>query len=115
MSTMTLNIPREVTPQEIEDMLTGTGVGTWSWWGRFTKLDAGEWSIRHWDMHEEEGTWTATTLTNEQILAGVQTALDLGMIPEESAREANDELGLFDAIAADICLQYAIYREIVWA
>lgn len=115
MSDMTLKIPREVTKQEIEDMLTGTGVTTWPWWGYIDKVSGGDdWIIRHWDKDEEEGVWKRSILTDKQILAGVQVALDLGMIPEESAREASDELGLFDAVAADICLQYAIYREIVW-
>ncbi len=121
--TFTLNINREVTNEEIINLIDGTGVLSWEWW-------------RYVDINENTQTVTFTAydgitdgevlkdfeVTFEEIIEAVSIATQYvspydsnavphSLIPDEAIFE---DLGLCDAGEADCILQLAVYGELMY-
>ena len=137
---LTLNVSREVEPKEITYMVFGTGALSWSWWGKVARhvlvsegedgdddeygevddygdLDVAEptdrLSIISWDGETESGRKT-TTVTFKQIAAAVNDAVARELV-DPASDGVKEDLGLFDAIEADIVLQVAVFGEVVYS
>lgn len=126
--TLKLRITRTVHPQEIADLVFGTGALGYPWWIEADALRDGKvispWEdglletdtirIAHWDGSTEGGRRT-TELAPAYIVSTVSSLLNDDLIPDESANEmASEELGLADADAADIVLQTAVFGKIIY-
>jgi hypothetical protein len=135
---LTLGISREVEPKEITYMVFGTGGLSYPWWGNvqwesivefdddddetewgevgdYSDLDVAEPTdrlvITSWDG-EREGGKKVTTLTFQQIANAAAAAWH--NLADEAQRDMTEDLGLADAEAADLVLQYAVFGEPVY-
>ena len=118
-----LTISRPVDPQEVENLIFGTGMLTYSWW-----LNVGDvredgaligFSIHHWDRVDGSDAHTVTTvLLFQQIVDAVALVMageaKHAHITDEAMRSMTEDLGLADAEAADTVLQVAVYGEAVY-
>lgn len=131
---LTLTVPRQVKPAEPVNLVFGTGALSFgSWWHRADLIRDGKVvreildheveptdviRIRHDSADGPEGDAAGLTdLTLQAIVdaAGRALAGDGVRLDDESAREmAAEDLGLGDAIAADIVLQLAVYGELIF-
>jgi len=133
--TLSLKIEREVKPTEVAYLIFGTGVFGWAPWWRdadignfddngldFLPLEhpfetASEDSlirIVHDDPNEPEGSavFAVATFTMQEFLDRVSLAWP--HLAAEAMRDMTEDLGLADAEAADIVMQYVVYDEIVF-
>jgi hypothetical protein len=133
---LTFKLEREVKPTEIAYMVFGTGAGTYPWWHRFVigklipiegrfnqhKLlpiaDVYENTTADCVLHievdnpeepEGSGKTIAFNVTMQQVCDAVSRAWK--HIGEESRRDMYEDLGLADAEAADLVLQFAIFPD----
>ena len=117
MSTLTLNITREVEPKEVEDIVTGTGALTWSWWGEVRaeqRDDVSGYKFQHDRDVDPEGTMRGLTWVSEQQIVDAAGEF-LRKYEGEDAKDARDEsLGYLDAVAADSVLQIAVFGKVVY-
>lgn len=132
MSKLLLKIEREVKPTEVLSLIWGTGGLTWEWWGGaaqyrgeervdfdpdLNNAEAGDhFVIEHADMHEPEGAPMITTkVTMQEIVDAASAAMAAGLIGAESLNDmANEDLGYADAGEADVVLQLAVFKEVVF-
>lgn len=106
---------RKATIDEVKDLIWGTGVLTWPWWGGVTDNGDATFTFRHDGKESSDGALDCTTtISARDILdaAGKQLARGIG---GEDAREAIEEnIGYLDAEAADVVLQHAILGSIIF-
>lgn len=119
MSTITMTVSRDVTGDEVNDMIFGTGVLASEWWVNATRLPDGDsWRFTCYDGEHEDGTTITKVITTDEIAAAFTEALTYEHVDPASSdtKEAfEDSLGALDALAADVILQYAMYGEIVYS
>lgn len=132
MSTLLLKIEREVKPTEVLSLIWGTGALTWEWWGGaaqyrgeervdfhpdLTDAEADDhFVIEHSDPNEAEGTPMITSkVTMQEIVDAVGKALAGNFIGQESLKDiTNEDIGYADASEADVVLQLAVFKEVVF-
>ncbi|MDF2915852.1 MAG: hypothetical protein K0S70_69 [Microbacterium sp.] len=119
---LTLAVTRPVDRQEVEDLITGTGVLSYSWW--LNVEDAPDamggtgdaFLFTHWEPDTEGGS-VQTTVTAQQIVDAAARVIkgDGAKVDAASARDmANDTLGYADSIAADAVLQLAVFGRVIY-
>jgi len=133
---LTLKIERDVQPKEITGLIYGTGGNSNPWWNtiewrRFT--DGGEKSVRlavadheldealeddwfvfhHDTLDDEEGTWSGRTrVTMQQLVDAASEAWP--QLAPEAQRDMAEDLAQADADAADIVMQMAVFKDLVF-
>lgn len=108
MSKLTLTTTREATAQEIENLVWGTGALSYPWWHGAHKTKHG-YRFYFDDPNEEEGTFTGNVWrSNQAILNAASRFIAEGRGGEDVADAISEDIGYFDATAADTILQYAV-------
>lgn len=106
---------RDITEQEVESMITGTGALAWSWWSELEKTDDG-WNLTGWDGESEGGNVTYE-ITVEKVAEAVTELLQsehLDPTDSDVNYAINEDLGYLDAAQADMCLQWVAFGDIVY-
>lgn len=117
---LTLSVPltREVDPQEIEDMIFGTGMLTWSWWRREPEKqirDGVTGYLMRFECPDDSGK-NATFIPLQRIVDAAAKHLTASVPLDSDETSARDEsLGYFDAIGADNVMQIAVFGEVFYA
>lgn len=100
---------RDVTHEEIESMIFGTGALVWEWWRDVTPEGDAAWRVR--SEQNPAGTVVRDDVIAYQAGKWLSTQTRTGDI-----RDAiNEDLGYLDASAADCVLQLAAFGEIIYA
>ncbi|QXN74006.1 hypothetical protein SEA_BLAB_80 [Microbacterium phage Blab] len=116
--TLSVSLTREIDPQEIEDMIFGTGMLTWSWWRRTPEKQIREGAtgyLMRFVCPDDSGK-NATFIPLQRIVDAAAKYLSTRSPldgDETSARD--DSLGYFDALGADNVMQIAVFGEVIYA
>lgn len=116
---LTLSLPftREVEEQEIEDMIFGTGMLTWSWWRRDPEKqirDGQTGYLMRFECPDESGK-NATFIPLQRIVDAAAKYLSTRSPLDGDETSARDEgLGYFDAVGADSVMQIAVFGEAIY-
>lgn len=127
-----MKIEREVTPQEIFDLVWGTGALTWEWWRGAVPLRNGcilkdwptesdplqpgdeiQFRIDDPDAAEGSGSTRTVTLSLADVVATVGKAQQY-IDPYTWKNMTSESIGYADAADADIILQIAVLGEITY-
>lgn len=116
MVTLTYTTKRKVDPQEVADLITGTGALIFPWWLE-AKRDSEDWILTHWNEDTGDGR-EETRLTAEKVVSALESALDGEYLSPEGDSDVlsalTDSIGYLDAVGADIVLQIAVYGSVVF-
>lgn len=116
---LTLRTLRKATPEEVEDLVTGTGAMTWSWWsdwGEKSVDGVDGWEFKHDNGESAEGAGDITTwVSNQQILDAAGQFIAEGRLVHDVADVMTESIGFLDAADADVVLQYAVLGKAIFA
>lgn len=132
--TLMMAITREVKPQEIVDLVWGTGALSWEWWDgaahqRYSTSrkkwlsvageepldgDAVVFTIDDPEEPEGSGKTLRKRVTMQQIADAASWALGAGYGQEDAKDMMTDSLGYADASMADLILQKAVFGEVIY-
>lgn len=107
--TLTFKLEREINPSEVSDLID-TAL-QWEWWNHVTLSDKEQTVTIQHDLPKGEGTET-TTLTYQQVVDAAVLCFKDALLSDFA--RPSEELGMLDAVDADIVLQYAVYGELVF-
>lgn len=115
--TISAPLTREVKPEEIESMIHGTGMLTWSWWRRAPEKQVRNgvtgWLMRY-NCPDDTGK-NAMWIPEQGLVDAAAKYLATRAPLDSDERDARDEsLGYFDAVGADSVVQIAIFGEVVY-
>ena len=109
---------RAADPQEIDDLINGTGAMSWGWWGDWNSktVDGVDgWEFRHDGKDSAEGSFDVTTwVSNQQILDAAGRFIAEGRLQYDVKDVMTESIGFLDASDADVVLQYAVLGEAVF-
>lgn len=119
MADLTMTITRPVDPQEVHDLIWGTGALNWGWWGDAVAEErdgVAGYLFTHDGPDSEEGALDVHTWVSEQqIVDSASWFIANGFVGENAQDAALEGLGYLDAIEADNVLQRAVLGEVTFS
>jgi hypothetical protein len=117
MPSITVTVTRDVTPDEFDDMIHGTGVMSLPWWVSATRTDD-TWKLRYYEDGDSAGKIRSIHLSDAELCAAVTELLQrdyLDMSHDSTKEAVAESLGVLDSEGADMVLQWAVFGDLVFS